>query len=667
MSTADGDRERVVARALLAEVVFDARDDHVAVCDPDGSIVAVNSAWDANALDFGGADVGVGANYFDVCRRASGTEPLAGHVLERLQEVLAGEREVFEQDYAIDTPAERLWFRLHAVRRDTDIGPRLIVAHRPVTTERVAREDATLQTMLLDAVDAAVVAHGVDGRITAWNDGAQRMFGWRDDEVLGRDVVELLVAPGRVGQMRLVHEQARSIGRWDGQVDLRRRDGQDVAVELRLRPLPGPDGDVEALVGVAVDVSERLAMERRVVEANARLVAVTEHMGEGLCTLDLDGRIAFANPRAAALLDVHPREAIGLRFAARLASRNGDDGDREDHGVPPVDALSDLLAAVHAGLASPDRGSDEPVTDTLYRTDGRSVPIEYVATPLPALDGKRPEGVVVVFRDITERRARERELRRQAEHATWLDVINEALADDLFVLYSQSVYALPDRAPIQQELLLRIDHPTRGLLSPSLFLPTAERFGLASAIDRWVVHAGLGIAATGQAVQINLSAQSLADPSFPAFIAAELDACAADPGRVIFELTETAMLDDLARARGFAEQVKALGARLALDDFGTGYSGFVYLKSLPVDMLKIDIEFVRDAVDNEASRHVINAVVALASSFGLITLAEGVEDEATLRCVQDLGVQQAQGFLLARPEPIVTLEPDARTMELHHG
>ena len=641
-------RERCMARSLLAEAAFDAVDDHVAICDPDGRIVAVNTAWDDNARELGGQNVGVGANYFDVCRRASGTEPLAGHVLERLQEVVSGRRETYEQDYTIDTPAERLWFRLYAVRRVTDAGPQLVVRHRTVTPERLAREDASLQGMLLDAVDAAVVAHDLDGRVTAWNDGARRMFGWSTADAVGRDIVELLVAPGRAGQLRIILAEAQEIGRWDGQVDLLRRDGVELPVELRLRPMPGPNGRIEAVVGVAVDVSERLAMERRVVQANARLAAVTEHMGEGLCTLDVDGRITFVNPPGATLLDLHPRDAIGLRFTTRLASRHA----AADQPLEP-DSLAELLQAVAIGADVTARATPRPISDVLTRPDGQPLPVEYVATPLPPLGGRGPEGVVVVFRDITERRAKEEELHRQAEHATWLEIIDEALAQDQFVLYSQPVFALPGREPVQQELLIRLQHPTMGLLSPGAFLPTAERFGLITAIDRWVVPRALALATTGLPVQINLSARSLADPSFPDFIAHQLESSGVDPAKVIFELTETAMLDDLARARTFAEQVKALGCRLALEDFGTGYSGFIYLKSLPVDMLKIDIEFVRDAVDNEASRHVITAVVALACAFGLTTVAEGVEDEATLACIQDLGVQQAQGYLLARPAPSV--------------
>jgi EAL domain-containing protein (putative c-di-GMP-specific phosphodiesterase class I) len=150
---------------------------------------------------------------------------------------------------------------------------------------------------------------------------------------------------------------------------------------------------------------------------------------------------------------------------------------------------------------------------------------------------------------------------------------------------------------------------------------------------------------------VNLSAQSIADPRFAAFVARELTATGADPCRLVIEVTETALLTDEAAGYAFVEQIKALGARVALDDFGTGYGGFRYLKHLPVDYLKIDIEFVSDLVTNKASQHVVAAVVSLAAGFGLETVAEGVEDDETLELLREMGVHRVQGFGIGRPAP----------------
>ena len=120
---------------------------------------------------------------------------------------------------------------------------------------------------------------------------------------------------------------------------------------------------------------------------------------------------------------------------------------------------------------------------------------------------------------------------------------------------------------------------------------------------------------------------------------------------LVFEITETAIVEDEEAARMFAERLHALGCKVALDDFGTGYGGLTYLKQMPVDFLKLDIEFVRDLTSNPASRHVVQAVLALARDFHLQTVAEGVEDAETLDLLTRLGVDLAQGYHIARPAP----------------
>ena len=129
----------------------------------------------------------------------------------------------------------------------------------------------------------------------------------------------------------------------------------------------------------------------------------------------------------------------------------------------------------------------------------------------------------------------------------------------------------------------------------------------------------------------------------------------ANPRDVVLEITETALLEHDVTARYFADRVRELGCGLALDDFGTGYGGFTYLKRYPLDFLKIDIEFVLDATSSAASRHVISSVVSLARAFGLQTIAEGVEDEATLQLLARLGVDLAQGYLFGRPAPATSV------------
>jgi EAL domain-containing protein (putative c-di-GMP-specific phosphodiesterase class I) len=183
-------------------------------------------------------------------------------------------------------------------------------------------------------------------------------------------------------------------------------------------------------------------------------------------------------------------------------------------------------------------------------------------------------------------------------------------------------------------------------------LPAAEKYGLIAEIDRWVVSRSVELAAQGRTVECNLSAASLESPNMSSFIEGEILRTGANPADLVFEITETTLMTDLRAGAEFAKRLSDLGCGLAIDDFGTGFGSLVYLKTLPITHLKIDIEFIRDLPHNRANRHVVEAIVSLARAFNVRTVAEGIEDEATLDCVRAAGVDLAQGFHLGRPAPI---------------
>jgi len=240
-----------------------------------------------------------------------------------------------------------------------------------------------------------------------------------------------------------------------------------------------------------------------------------------------------------------------------------------------------------------------------------------------------------------------------ADRDTWIARIREALDEDRFVLYAQPIIELATGTIVQQELLLRMLDRDDRVIAPYAFLPTAERCGLIREIDRWVIAEAIKIAAPGQTMAVNLSAASAGDPGVLNLIEQELRNQGTDPGNLVFEITETAVIHNLHRAKAFAQRLVALGCRFALDDFGTGFANFTYLKQLPAHYLKIDIDFVRDLYHSEHDMSVVRAIVALARDFGQQTIAEGVEDEATGDILRDLGVTLAQGYLFGRPSPIV--------------
>ena len=166
--------------------------------------------------------------------------------------------------------------------------------------------------------------------------------------------------------------------------------------------------------------------------------------------------------------------------------------------------------------------------------------------------------------------------------------------------------------------------PDGRVVPPDEFLPVCEQYALIGEIDWWVLKQAARLAGAGSPVQVNLSARSVVDPDVLEHIERCIEQHEVAPGTLVFEITETAVVEDEAAARTFAERLHALGCKVALDDFGTGYGSLTYLKQIPVDYLKLDIEFVRDLHTNEASRHVVQALVALARDFHLQTVGEGV-------------------------------------------
>ncbi|MCC5949708.1 MAG: EAL domain-containing protein [Nitriliruptoraceae bacterium] len=623
-------------RSTVTRSVFDAWAAHVVVLAPDGRIELVNAAWERFSRDNGGdpATTGPGVDYLATLARAAEADQNAAIALEGIDEVRSGAALEFTLEYPCHGPDRQHWFRLKVRSMPSADNPRLLIVHEDVTDRTRLRHDVRARSLLLDQVDAAVVATDLTGVIELWNHAAERLFGWSAEDAIGQTVSRLIAREDPAGWGFSGHLTGG--GSWEGQLTLPRANGSDFPAQVRTAYVHDEQGEATGIVSVCIDLSMQTAIQDQLARSNRELKAITDSIGDGLCVLDGDGRITYVNPRGQRLMRVYVTEALGVRLAAWM--------DRETFGGTD-------------GLASTD--PDHPVETTLFRSDGTEVPVEYVATPMAATNGEAPTGWVVVFRDISERRAREAQLAQRLEQASWLARIREALDHDGFVLYAQPIIEVASGEVVQNELLLRMRDPDDpdAVLSPGLFLPVAEELGLAPAIDRWVLEHGIGLAATGMPVQINLSATSLNDPGLPNLVETYLTATGADPALVMFEITETALIHSTKNATRFAHHIHELGCKLALDDFGTGYGGFTYLKQLPIDELKIDIEFVRDATTNPASRHVIDAVVSLARAFGLRTVGEGVEDEATLALLEELNVDLAQGYHLGRPGPIDTTRP----------
>jgi diguanylate cyclase (GGDEF)-like protein len=246
---------------------------------------------------------------------------------------------------------------------------------------------------------------------------------------------------------------------------------------------------------------------------------------------------------------------------------------------------------------------------------------------------------------------------QHAEQMRWVARIQNALRENSFCLYGQLIRRLDGKDEPHIEVLLRLLDEEGGIQSPATFLPAAERYFLMPSVDRWVIKQTLAelarsTANDGLVCSINLSGQSMSDESFVEFILRELAQSGINGARICFEITETAAITNLNSAKRFMLRLKEEGCRFSLDDFGTGVSSFTYLKSLPVDFVKLDGSFVKGIVNDPVSESMVIAVTQVGHAMGLKIIAEYVESVEIERRVREIGVDYGQGYAIERPMPL---------------
>ncbi|HSN71054.1 MAG TPA: GGDEF domain-containing phosphodiesterase, partial [Steroidobacteraceae bacterium] len=254
----------------------------------------------------------------------------------------------------------------------------------------------------------------------------------------------------------------------------------------------------------------------------------------------------------------------------------------------------------------------------------------------------------------------------------WVARLTRAAEENRLELYFQPIVpigATEDRHG-HYELLLRLREDDGRLVQPAEFIPAAERYNLMPAIDRWVVRQALGVLAhyaedgdpaSAYTISINLSGTSLNDDRFLEFLISELQAHDLSPGAVCFEITETAAVSNLANVVHFMRELRARGCLFSLDDFGSGLSSFKYLKNLPVDFLKIDGQFIQNVTRDPIDRSMVEAIAQIGRAMGIRTIAERVDSEDVYQALADIGIQYAQGYLIAAPEPAEALSRITRS------
>jgi diguanylate cyclase (GGDEF)-like protein len=246
----------------------------------------------------------------------------------------------------------------------------------------------------------------------------------------------------------------------------------------------------------------------------------------------------------------------------------------------------------------------------------------------------------------------------------WVQRIQNVLEEDRFRLFFQPIAKLT-RNPGEEntthgEVLIRMLDDHNRIVGPGAFITSAERYMLMPAIDRWVVTNTFRMLTLDKqrirdqvsACCINLSGQSLSDERFMEFLVAEIRESGVSPELLCFEITETAVIANLCNASSLITKLRAMGCRFALDDFGVGLSSFGYLKNLAVDYLKLDGCFVKNMVHDKTDLAMVEAIHQIGHSMNIMTIAEFVEDEATLEAAREIGIDYAQGYAIAKPVPI---------------
>ena len=565
-------------------------------------------------------------------------------------------------------------------------------------TERKIAENALFQEKERAFVTLASIADGVirtdaRGIIDYLNPVAQKLTGWTLEEAYGQAAgVVYRVIDEETGKKVLdpVHhclEERREVA-FLGQRLLVRRDGSTFPIHDSAAPIRSQDGKVTGSILVfkdltqvrrAEDEMEHLAshdpltglINRREFERELRQTLQAKD-GRGtkhaLCQLDLDAFKLVNETCGHTAGDQLIRKIASVieervRQQDVLARLGGDEFGILFRDCSPEEAeqrAKEIGEAIHSFRF---HWGGRTFTN---RVSGGLAPLSTSHSGADALLSAA-DAACFVAKDkgggsIHIYQPGDREIAERYGEMQWISRLQKALDEDRFRLYHQIIKPLgaSESEPPLSELFIRLIDEEGKLVYPGSFIPAAERYGLIPTIDRWVLRTALRLLADGgngampanSRFAINLSGLSLGADGFLDFVVDELDRTRIPPERVFFEITETSAIANLPMAIRFISVLKGMGCRFVLDDFGQGLSSFGYLKNLPLDFLKIDGGFVREMVADPIQAALVASIHEIGAVMGLRTIAESVEDEATLEALRQIGVDYVQGYLFQRPRPL---------------
>jgi diguanylate cyclase (GGDEF)-like protein/PAS domain S-box-containing protein len=546
-------------------------------------------------------------------------------------------------------------------------------------------EQLRFQAKLLDAVGQSVIATDLEGKVLYWNRGAQELYGWSPGEALERNLRVLTVPEELLDQAEAIRSELWAGRTWSGEMLLRRKDGSHVSVLGTATPFFDDRGNLAGMIGVSTDISERKALEAelerrashdpltglpnrhtlvdRLGQALLRTKRGKEGRKVGVLFMDLDGfktindslgheagdrllvtvaerlrkrlrpedvLARFGGDEFAVLLEEVADASETIRVAQRIAESLREPFTVNDHQVNLSTSVGIALGSAHT--------KDDP--EGMLRNADAAM---YKAK-------EQGLGCYAVFDPAMQTRAQER-LELEAE-------LRRALEQGEFVLYYQPEVSLYNGSMVGLEALLRWQHPERGLLKPSAFVPLAEETDVIAPIGRWVLEEACRQAkrweeehplASPMTMEVNLSSKQLRRRELARTVEEALTRAGVEAHTLALDITETVLIGASEHNAQALEALKKMGIRLSLDDFGTGYSSLSYLKRLPVDRVKVDRSFVKGLGGNATDTAVVRMIIELCHTLGVEVLAEGVETSEQAALLKDMGCDVGQGYYFARP------------------
>jgi len=598
-----------------------------------------------------------------------GTRLGIGHVEDALDHLIAGKADLsMRLDVSKGDDSERLT-RLFNALMDTVQSEEQ--AHTRAADAKRTREEAERLSALANATFDAIVI-SVDGRILDGNRTFEELIGYSINELEMRGLYEF-VDNELAGTLEEHLVKAEKEPR---EVTLVSRTGERVPVEIRTRVISYRG--IPTRVSALVDLRERKKAEAQILhlaqhdpltDLPNRAVFNAE-LDQAICRCELNGQFA-----ALLLIDLdrfkdindlhgHPAGDTVIRMTAerlRQASREGDTVSRLG---------GDEFAVIQNSIQFANQAKDM----ALRLVQKLSEPIDcgegLVLKPsasigISLIGGQDAEEQVISNADIALYNAKNKGRNTYCLFQTGMgDEVRQrralekgmtaALSEGQFELFFQPRMSLSVPRIVGYEALIRWNHPERGTVSPTEFIPVAEASGQIVAIGKWVLAEALNIASQtilDANISINVSPVQFRDRNFVDDVEAAIKQSGVPPERIELEITENTLIEDNTRALSILTRLKTIGVKVALDDFGIGYSSLSYLSRFPFDCIKIDRSFVSEAKRNHGSLAIIETVVRLGKALHMRIVAEGVEDAEKLCLLAQHGCHEAQGYLIGMPVP----------------